>query len=257
MRHKTVWLSDIHLGCKDCKADLLLNFLQHNTMDTLYLVGDIVDFWALKQQFRWPEAHNKLLQALYSKAKNGTRVIYIPGNHDEIVKPHADTIFGQIEIKRQHIHITADNKKLLVVHGDDYDGQVCFGKFHAWIGDKLYDLILFLNRHFNAYRRKRGYHYWSLASYIKSKVKKANEAIARYRDALLAEAKRQQLDGVVCGHIHHPEVIEQDGMIYCNDGDWIENCSALTENENGELQLVYWTELKTQLKLVTAHEQAA
>lgn len=257
MHFRTVWLSDIHLGCKDCKAELLLNFLEHNTMDTLYLVGDIVDFWALKQQFRWPEKHNKVLQTLYEKAKCGTRVIYIPGNHDEIIKPYADTVIGQIEIKQQHIHKTADNKRLLIVHGDDYDGEVCLGKFHAWLGDILYDFILFLNRHVNSYRRKRGFHYWSLASYIKSKVKKANEAIARYRQSLLSEVKRQKLDGVVCGHIHHPEIVEQNGLLYCNDGDWVENCSALTENNNGQLTLVYWTKLKTKLSVVSTQEQAA
>lgn len=248
--HRTVWLSDIHLGCKDCKADLLLDFLSHNTMDTLYLVGDIVDFWALKQRFLWPESHNELLQALYRKSLDGTTVIYLPGNHDEIIKPYANMLFGKIAIKKHAIHTTADNKKLLVVHGDDYDGDVCLGKWQAWLGDKLYDVLLFLNRQLNYYRRMRGFHYWSLAAYIKKRIKKANQAISRYRNATLREAAKRGLDGVVCGHIHHPEIVKQNGLIYCNDGDWIESCSALTESQSGELSLIYWTVMQAELALV-------
>lgn len=250
--HRTVWLSDIHLGSKDCKAELLLDFLQYNTMDTLYLVGDIVDFWALKKRFLWPSAHNELMQALYQLSLTQTRVVYLPGNHDEIIKPYANMLFGNIEIERRLIHTTAQGKKLLVLHGDDFDGDVCLGKFQSWLGDVLYDFLLFLNRHFNAYRNLRGYHYWSLAAYIKKQVKKANEAIGRYRNATLAEVRRNHLDGVVCGHIHHPEIVEQDGLLYCNDGDWIESCSALTENESGELSLMYWTTMAPRLSLVKA-----
>lgn len=250
--HRTVWLSDIHLGCKDCKAELLLDFLKNNTMDTLYLVGDIVDFWALKKRFLWPPAHNELMQALYQLSLGKTRVVYLPGNHDEIIKPYANMLFGNIEIESRLIHTTAKGKKLLVLHGDDFDGEVCLGKFQSWLGDVLYDFLLFLNRNVNVYRSIRGYNYWSLAAYIKKQVKKANEAIGRYRNATLAEAKRNNVDGVVCGHIHHPEIIEQDGLLYCNDGDWIESCSALTESESGELSLMYWTVLAPQLSLVKA-----
>jgi len=250
--HRTVWLSDIHLGCKDCKAELLLDFLNNNTMDTLYLVGDIIDFWALKKRFLWPPAHNELMQALYQLSLGKTRVVYLPGNHDEIIKPYANMLLGNIEIERRLVHTTAQGKKLLVLHGDDFDGDVCLGKFQSWLGDVLYDFLLFLNRHVNAYRRIRGYNYWSLAAYIKKQVKKANQAIARYRDATLAEVKQNNLDGVVCGHIHHPEIVEQDGLLYCNDGDWVESCSALTESESGELSLMYWTVLAPQLTLVKA-----
>ena len=249
--HRTVWLSDIHLGCKDCKADLLLDFLQYNTMDTLYLVGDIVDFWALKRQFMWPESHNRLLHALYQKSLDGTHVVYSPGNHDEIIKPYANMLFGNIEIRKRLVHTTAQGKQLLVLHGDDFDGEVCLGKWQAWLGDKLYDVLLWLNRNLDHYRRMRGFHYWSLAAYIKKRIKKANEAIARYRGATLKEVARNNLDGVVCGHIHHPEIVEQNGLLYCNDGDWIESCSALTENAHGELNLCYWTTMQPKLTIVS------
>ena len=245
--HRTVWLSDIHLGCKDCKAELLLDFLAHNTMDILYLVGDIVDFWALKRQFIWPEAHNTLLHALYQKSFDGTKVVYLPGNHDEVLKPYTNMLFGNIEIKKRTVHLTAQGKQLLVLHGDDFDGDVCLAKWQARLGDVLYDFLLFLNRQLDGYRRRRGYHYWSLAAYIKKRIKKANEAIGRYRDATLKEVKKLELDGVVCGHIHHPEIVLQEGLTYCNDGDWIESCSALTESHQGELSLLYWTEVHAQL----------
>jgi len=190
------------------------------------------------------------MQALYQLSLGNTRVVYLPGNHDEIIKPYANMLFGNIEIERRLIHTTAQGKKLLVLHGDDFDGEVCLGKFQSWLGDVLYDFLLFLNRNVNAYRSIRGYNYWSLAAHIKKQVKKANEAITRYRNATLAEAKRNNVDGVVCGHIHHPEIVEQDGLLYCNDGDWIESCSALTESESGELSLMYWTVLAPQLSLV-------
>lgn len=170
--HRTVWLSDIHLGCKDCKAELLLDFLEHNTMDVLYLVGDIVDFWSLKKRFMWPDSHNRLLQALYQKSLGVTQVIYLPGNHDEIIKPYVNMLFGKVEIKKQVIHTTAQNKRLLVLHGDDFDAEVCLGKFHAWMGDILYDFLLFLNRNLDYYRKLRGFQYWSLAAYIKNSSKK-------------------------------------------------------------------------------------
>ena len=242
--HRSVWLSDIHLGCKDCKAELLLDFLQHHEMQTLYLVGDIIDFWAMKRQVNWPDSHTQVLKLLQQKARQGTRIIYLPGNHDENLKPYAGMTFENIEVHRRFIHKTAQGKQLLILHGDDFDAQVCCGKFEAWLGDKLYDFLLFLNRHLHRYRKRRGFHYWSLASYIKSRVKGAQAAMQRYRQAALSEAKSLQLDGVVCGHIHQPELDEQDGMIYCNDGDWVENCSALTESATGELELVFWTQTK-------------
>lgn len=246
--YRTVWLSDIHLGCKDCKADYLLDFLEHSKIDTLFLVGDIIDLWAMSKQFRWPAAHNQLLHKLLSlsdKKADGhqTQVIYLPGNHDEPAQKYDQMRFGDVEIHREYIHTTAAGKKLLILHGDQFDGEVCFGKMQAFVGDKAYDLLLFVNRWFNFFRAKKGYPYWSLAGHIKGQIRGANEAISRYRDAAIRRAKAEGLDGIVCGHIHHPEMTTIDGIRYCNDGDWVENCSALTEDHNGELNLVFWAQL--------------
>jgi UDP-2,3-diacylglucosamine pyrophosphatase LpxH len=240
--YRTVWLSDIHLGCKDCKADFLLDFLENTTIDTLFLVGDIVDLWALSRKFHWPLLHNKLFHKLLSLPKSGTRVIYLPGNHDEPAQEYNAMTIGDIEIHRQYIHTTVSGKRLLL-HGDQFDKEVCFGRAHAWLGDKGYELLLFINRWYNFFRSKHGYSYRSVAGYIKTRIRGATDAIGRYREAAITYAKAMQVDGVVCGHIHHPEIFEQDGITYCNDGDWIENCSALTEDANGNIKLIYWTHI--------------
>lgn len=242
---RTVWLSDIHLGCKDCKANYLLDFLQHHTIGTLFLVGDIVDMWALSKQFHWPVEHNQLFHKLLSLPNEGTKVIYLPGNHDEPAQKYSHMSFGDVEIYREYIHTTANGKKLLLLHGDQFDAEVCFGKAQAWLGDKGYDLLLFINRWYNIARSKNGYSYHSVAGYIKTRIRGANHAISRYRNAAIARAKAQQVDGIVCGHIHHPEITEIDGITYYNDGDWIENCSALTEDDKGHISLIYWTQSLT------------
>ncbi|MCY7297038.1 UDP-2,3-diacylglucosamine diphosphatase [Alteromonas sp. a30] len=243
--YRTVWLSDIHLGYKDCKAEYLLDFLQHTQIDTLYLVGDIVDMWAMSKQFMWPKSHNQLFHYLLNLPQAGTNVIYLPGNHDEPAQQYDGMVFGDIEIHRQYIHTTADGKKLLLLHGDQFDEEVCFGPIHSWIGDKGYDLLLFLNRWYNKARHWMGFSYWSLAGYIKSRINGANKAIERYQQACLKRAQEMGLDGVVCGHIHHPEQIEQQGRTYFNTGDWIENCSALVEDHQGHIQLQFWTNIAT------------
>jgi UDP-2,3-diacylglucosamine pyrophosphatase LpxH len=239
--YRTVFLSDIHLGDKDCKADFLLDFLEHSRIDCLYLIGDIIDMWAMSRQFLWPDAHNRLLHRLMSLPGEGTRVIYLPGNHDEPAQRYDGMALGDIEIHREYIHTLADGRKLLLMHGDQFDQEVCFGPMHAWIGDKAYKLLLFVNRWYNRYRVWRGHDYWSLAGYIKQRVSGASEAIARYRQIGCRYASERGVDGIVCGHIHHPEITEQDGMLYCNDGDWVENCSALTEDRHGKLNLLFWT----------------
>ena len=243
---RTVWLSDIHLGCKDCKANYLLDFLNHHTIDTLFLVGDIVDMWALSKQFHWPAEHNQLFHKLLSLPNEGTKMIYLPGNHDELAQKYSHMSFGDVEIYREYIHTTANGKKLLLLHGDQFDAEVCFGKAQAWLGDKGYDLLLFINRWYNIARSKNGYSYHSVAGYIKTRIRGANHAISRYRNAAIARAKAQQVDGIVCGHIHHPEITEIDGITYYNDGDWIENCSALTEDNHGHISLTYWTQSSAQ-----------
>ena len=238
--YKAVWLSDLHLGNRDCKAEFLLDFLNNITTDTLYLVGDIVDMWQMTKQFRWPDAHNQVMHKLMSMSNEGARVVYLPGNHDAPLQSYSGMAFGDIDIKRELVHTTGDGKKYLVLHGDQFDGHVTLGKLEAWVGDKGYDLLLFLNRWYNRFREWKNGDYWSLAGYIKQHIKGANEAIERYRQACCAEAKRRDLDGVICGHIHHPESVQVNGIHYVNDGDWIENCSALVENDNGQLTLIDW-----------------
>lgn len=238
--YRTVWLSDIHLGCKDCKADYLLSFLENNQFDRLYLVGDIIDMWAMSKRLLWPASHNQVLHKIMELSASGCEVIYLPGNHDEPIQKYDGMTFGDITIKREHIHITADNKRFLVLHGDQFDEEVCFGPLHAWIGDKAYDLLLFLNRWYNRFRHYKGHSYWSLAGYIKKHIKGANKAIDRYRQACCNQAKKRNLNGVICGHIHHPEICTVGGIEYHNDGDWIENCSALTESHTGDMSLVFW-----------------
>lgn len=243
-RYRTVWLSDIHLGCRDCKAEYLLDFLDHAQFDRLYLVGDIVDMWALRRRFLWPRSHNRLLQRLLSISRDGVQVIYLPGNHDEPLQEYDGMAFGDVEIHREYIHTTADGRKLLLVHGDQFDGEVCLGPLHSWVGDKAYQLLLVINRWFNRLRSLWGRPYWSLAGYLKHHVRSASQAIERYRTLGLARAREHGLDGIVCGHIHHPEIREVDSTLYCNTGDWVESCSALTEDDSGQLTLVYWTSIR-------------
>lgn len=240
--YKSIWLSDLHLGSKDCKADYLLDMLSKTRCDTLYLVGDIIDIWALERRFSWPAKHNQVIDALINKANNGTRVIYLPGNHDEKIKKYLGMTFAKIEIHPEIIHTTVSGQKLLITHGDVFDGDVCLGKWQSILGDLLYDLLLFLNRSCFRLRKLLGCRYWSLAGYIKNKVKGANDAIKRYQLAAVNYAKKKSVDGIICGHIHQPDVQIIDNCLYCNDGDWIENCTLLAENLDGSIELIFWTE---------------
>lgn len=249
--HRTIWLSDIHLGCRDCKAEFLLNFLHDNSADRIFLVGDIVDFWALQRRVYWPNSHNQILNLLLQRAQDGVEVIYLPGNHDEVMKPYVAQLFGNIQIHSEYVHTTVTGKTLLMLHGDKYDSEVCFGKFHAKLGDVLYDFLLWMNRQCHGLRKLFGLPYWSMASYIKTKVKKANEAIRRYRNAAIADAKTQGVDGIVCGHIHHPQMEMVDGTLYCNDGDWIENCTTMVESQSGNLKLLRWQDGQNQTQVIS------
>ncbi|MBD3587286.1 UDP-2,3-diacylglucosamine diphosphatase [Salinimonas sp. HHU 13199] len=238
--YKTLWMSDLHLGNRDCKAEHLLNFLNNVSVDTLYLVGDIIDMWEMTRQFRWPDAHNQVVKKILSLSESGTRVIYLPGNHDAPVQSYTGMALGDIEIARHCIHTTAAGKRYVVLHGDQFDDEVTLGQFHAWLGDKAYDLLLFVNRWYNRYRVWRKREYWSLAGYIKQHIRSANLAIARYRQACCNYAKAHALDGIICGHIHHPEQRYLNGIHYINDGDWVENCTALAEDEHGNLSLIHY-----------------
>jgi UDP-2,3-diacylglucosamine pyrophosphatase LpxH len=245
--YKTIWLSDIHLGFKDCRADYLLDFLNRVDCETIYLVGDVVDLWAMKRSLYWPPSHYEVLRTLFHKANAGTRVVYIPGNHDEPFRDYVGNIFGPIEIRKEAVYTTVKGKRLLMFHGDILDEHMQLRKWESLIGDAAYDLLLFLNRWANFFRRRFGRHYWSLATYIKQRIPNARQVIDVFERAAVKEAERRGLDGVICGHIHQPALKEIDGLLYCNDGDWIENCTLLSESHDGELELLQWTETQQSL----------
>jgi UDP-2,3-diacylglucosamine pyrophosphatase LpxH len=239
-RHQTIFISDTHLGTRGCKADRLADFLRRNESDTLFLVGDIIDGWRLQRSWYWPDSHNDVVQEILRKAQEGTKVIYVPGNHDEAARDYTGLNFGGVDVVNEHIHHTADGKKFLVIHGDNFDSVVKYAKWLALLGDWAYSAALVANDLFNIVRRRFGLPYWSLSAYLKHKVKNAVEYIGNYEDAVLREAKRRNVDGVICGHIHHAEIRDIGGVTYCNDGDWVESCTALVEDNSGALEIVHW-----------------
>jgi len=243
-----VWLSDIHLGYKDCKADFVLDFLERNPAKVIYLVGDVIDFWAMKRQFMWPPSHHAVLKKLMSLAEAGTRVVYIPGNHDDPCRDYCGRRILNIEIQREAVHKTAAGKRFLMVHGDEFDHAVRCNRLHRLMGDMGYQLLLFLNRWSNRFRSRLGLPYWSLAYYIKNRVHNARLAIRAFEEAAAAEARRRGLDGIICGHIHQPEIRTIDDILYCNDGDWVESCTALVEHHSGRIELMHWGDLQQALK---------
>jgi UDP-2,3-diacylglucosamine pyrophosphatase LpxH len=243
--YRAIFISDTHLGTRGCKADFLLDFLRHNESDTLYLVGDVVDGWAMRRGFFWPQSHNDVVQKVLRKARKGTRVVYVPGNHDEFGRQFVGLDFGGIAIRDETEHRLLDGRRLWVVHGDLADGVIHHAKWIAHVGDRLYDFALWLNRHFNSLRARLGFDYWSLSQYLKYKVKNAVSFISSFERVLVREARRRGFDGVVCGHIHHAEIREVDGLLYCNDGDWVESLTALVETFAGELRVVRWDRVLT------------
>lgn len=239
---RTAWISDVHLGNKDCKARYLLDFLNTIECDTLYLVGDIIDIWSMSRNFHWPASHSQVIRRIIDKSREGCRVIYIPGNHDMSFREYVRESFGGIEVHDRYLHITEKGKRLLVVHGDELDNVIRFNPFLQLIGDHAYDLLLLLNRCNTQLRKLLGRDYWSLAGYIKTRIGKAMKAIEVFEDAAMDLARKQGLDGIICGHIHHPNMRIKDGIMYCNDGDWIENCTAMVEAHDGTLEIVHWSE---------------
>jgi UDP-2,3-diacylglucosamine pyrophosphatase LpxH len=242
-RFRTIWISDLHLGTTGCQAARLLEFLQATESETLYLVGDIIDGWQLKRRWYWDQAHNNVVQLVLKKAKKGTNVIFVPGNHDEAVRQFIDLDFGGIKVRDEMIHVTAQGKRMLVLHGDRFDGVIACAKWLAYVGDSLYTVILKFNQVFNSWRARLGLPYWSLSQYLKLKVKNAVSYISSFENALAEEARKRGLDGVICGHIHKAEIRDINGITYCNDGDWVESLSALVEDANGALRLVSWHEI--------------
>ena len=233
----------MHLGTRGCNAQLLLDFLRSTESDYLYLVGDIVDIWRMRRAWYWHQDHNDVIQKLLRKARKGTRVIYIPGNHDESFRDFTGHRFGRVAVMPHATHISADGRRFLVLHGDQFDGVVKYAKWLAFVGDRAYNFALSVNLWFNAVRRRLGFPYWSLSAYLKYKVKNAVEYISNYEKAVVAEARRRGADGVICGHIHCAEIRRIDAILYCNDGDWVESCTALVEHLDGSLEVLRWAEM--------------
>jgi UDP-2,3-diacylglucosamine pyrophosphatase LpxH len=240
-RYRALFISDVHLGTRGCQADKLLDFLRHHEADTIYLVGDIVDGWALRSSWYWPQAHNDVVQKLLRQARKGARLIYIPGNHDEFLRQYYGTHFGGIEVMESTIHVNAEGKRLLVVHGDVFDIVVTQARWLAHLGDRVYDLALTLNRWFNIFRRIFGAPYWSLSKWAKHKVKNAVNFIGAFEKALAMAARRHETDGVICGHIHTPAIHDHFGLRYINCGDWVESCTAVGERLDGGFEIITWT----------------
>ena len=244
-KYRTIAISDIHLGTKDCKAEQLNNFLKNNTCNTLYLVGDIIDAWKIKQnKWRWKQSHTNVIRRILGHAKRDTRVVYVLGNHDEFLRPFLqyNLNFGMVELHNQIEHIGADGKHYLVTHGDLFDGITRLAPWLSILGDKAYDFILGLNSRFNWLRHRFGFGYWSLSLYLKGRVKKAVDFIFQFEKNLAQYCKKRGFDGVICGHIHHAEIKEIDGVIYMNDGDWVESMTALVEHHNGQWEIINWTQ---------------
>jgi len=239
---RTAWISDIHLGTAGCNAELLLDFLKSLRCDTLYLVGDIIDGWQLRKGWYWPPRHNDIVRRVLKLAKHGTHVVYIPGNHDEMLRDYCGLGFGDVTVAREAIHETADGRRLLVIHGDEFDGVVLYARWLAFLGDSAYVLLLKANRLFNAVRRHFGLPYWSLSAHVKKKVKNAVAFICDFEEVVAHAAAERHVDGVVCGHIHSAEIRQFGDITYYNDGDWVESCTALVEHADGRMEIIDWAE---------------
>lgn len=237
---RTIWISDIHLGTRGCNAELLLDFLRAHECETLYLVGDIVDGWRLRKGWYWPEAHNEVVRRVLKMAHRGTRVVLIAGNHDEMLRPYAGMNFGGVEIALDAIHHTADGRRLLITHGDAFDVIVLYHKWLAFLGDQAYTLLLQANIVLNRLRRRLQLPYWSLSSYLKKRVKNAVAYVGEFEEAVAHAARDRKVDGVVCGHIHCAEIRQIGDITYMNDGDWVESCTALAEDFDGQIALIDW-----------------
>ena len=247
-RFRAIWISDVHLGSKDCKAEYLHHFLTSTQCEFLYLVGDIVDLWSMRRTMFWPDSHNSVIRTVLDKAAQGTQVFYIPGNHDETFREYDGVSFGNLHIRTEHVHETADGRRLLVLHGDKFDADVKCGPIARYIGSQSYDFIMRISRWILHARNKLGFPYWSLAAYVKARIKNAQDHIRDFERAAAHEARSQNADGIVCGHIHQAEMYTRDGVEYMNDGDWVENCTALIEHRDGEIELLHWSDQQKTLK---------
>jgi UDP-2,3-diacylglucosamine pyrophosphatase LpxH len=239
-RFRTIWISDVHLGTRGCNARLLIDFLDHTDSETMYLVGDIIDGWRLKKKFYWPAAHNDIVWRIMKRARRGTRVVYIPGNHDEMFRQFTGLSFGGVEIRRAAFHDTADGRRLMVLHGDEFDTVMLAHRWLAFVGDAAYHALMGLNLWVNAVRQRLDLPYWSLSKMAKHKVKNAVEFISKYEEVVARAAAERGIDGVVCGHIHTAEHRMFGDVEYWNDGDWVEGCTALVEHFDGRMEILHW-----------------
>ena len=240
LRFRTLFISDVHLGKRGCQATLFLDFLRHHDADTIYLVGDIVDGWALKGGWYWPQSHNDVVQKLLRKVRKGTRMVFVPGNHDEFARDYLGMNFGGVEVMDSVVHETADGRRFLVIHGDQFDIVVNHARWLALLGDWAYEAALLSNHWFNKARRALGFPYWSFSAWAKLKVKDAVSFIASFEKALADEARKRGCEGVVCGHIHHAAIRDIGGITYVNAGDFVESCTAVAEHADGRLEIVQW-----------------
>lgn len=248
-RYRSIFISDVHLGTNDCKAEMLCNFLKTNTANTIYLVGDIVDGWKIqKNKWKWKKSHTNVIRHLLNHSKKGTRIVYVAGNHDEFLRPMVPygISFGKIEICNKIDHIGMDGKRYLVIHGDMFDGITKLAPWLGFLGDTAYDFLLSLNNKYNWLRHKFGFGYWSFSKYLKHKVKSAVDFIFQFEKNITEYCKRKFYDGVICGHIHNAEIKNSDGIIYMNCGDWVESCTALVEHFDGTFEIIHWFDLNTE-----------
>lgn len=239
-KHRAIFISDLHLGTRAAQAPALLEFLRHNEADVIYLVGDIIDFWKVRRGPAWYQSHNDVLQKLLRKARKGTRIVFIPGNHDEALRDYCGQTFGGIEIVRDTIHVRTDGRRYVVMHGDEFDVVVRYARWLAFLGDRSYELALWTNAPLNWLRRHMGLGYWSLSAYLKLRIKSAVSFIGEFEESLSEAARHKGADGVICGHIHHAADRMIGGVHYLNCGDWVESCTAIVETQAGEMRLVRW-----------------
>ena len=236
-RYRTIWISDVHLGTRGSNSEALLEFLRDYECETLYVVGDLIDVWQLRRGIYWPQSHNDVIQKILRKGRKGTRVIYIPGNHDEFIAGFFGS-YGSITIRKNAIHTTADGRRLLIIHGHELDTVVQNIKWLAFVGDVGYQFLLRLNGPVNFFRRLLGFGYWSLSAYVKMSVKNAVSFIGKFEEAIVRYSREYSVQGVVCGHIHSPAIRDIENVAYYNSGDWVESCSALAEDADGRISLL-------------------
>ncbi len=254
-RYHSIFISDIHLGTRDAKTAFLKNFLERIECDHLYLAGDIFDLWKLKKGWHWPQINNEILRLVFRMVRSGTRVTYIPGNHDEMFRAYTGNRFNGVHVEKEAIHQGINGKRYLVIHGDEFDCIMRHNKWLAHIGDGAYDFLLWLNHWFNAARRRLGMDYWSLSAFLKQQTKSAVNFIGDFEKLVCHEAERRGVAGIICGHIHHAVMREMNGIEYKNTGDWVESCTALAEHHDGSFELLHWSEQPVSLMRETTNQQ--